>query len=196
MIGYVFAGGRSSRMGRDKSSLTLGGRSLLDIAVSRLAPLCEDVRICDNACIADVQPGEGPLSALAAALADAAASGDDEIALVSSVDIPFVPQALLKEVAERARKATSLAVIPVAGGQQQPLCAAYRASLAGPVRKAFDLGERRVLAAVRLCCAKAGPGALDEFTPQSLPPQQAEAAFMNLNTPEEFAEAERRWTAK
>lgn len=35
--GIVLAGGRSSRMGRDKASLVLAGRSLLDIAIARLA---------------------------------------------------------------------------------------------------------------------------------------------------------------
>ncbi len=43
--GYVLAGGKSSRMGRDKALLELAGSPLLGHAVTKLRRVCVDVRV-------------------------------------------------------------------------------------------------------------------------------------------------------
>jgi len=61
--GYILAGGKSSRMGRDKALLELAGKPLVQHAVKKLRRVCMDVRILSNS---------GELGAYAPIVADRA----------------------------------------------------------------------------------------------------------------------------
>ena len=97
--GYVLAGGRSARMGRDKALLELAGKPLVEHAVIKLRRICREVAVLSNdramqrfaPVVGDVHPGCGPMSGLEAALAHASYKWS----LVLPVDVPFVPTAML-----------------------------------------------------------------------------------------------------
>jgi len=99
IAGYVLAGGRSSRMGADKSLLQLAGKPLIAHAVAKLGRLCAAVHILGgNPALAayaplveDLHPGIGPLGGIEAALAHTAHDWN----LILPVDLPFFPAALL-----------------------------------------------------------------------------------------------------
>ena len=75
VTGFVLAGGKSSRMGRDKAFLPIGSRPLIELVVQRLRPCVERMVIIGHAhnvqrlrdalsadaVVTDVQPGYGPL---------------------------------------------------------------------------------------------------------------------------------------
>jgi molybdopterin-guanine dinucleotide biosynthesis protein A len=99
-LGAVLAGGRSSRFGSDKALAMLDGRSLLDHALTALAPHCDalvivgrDGGIADWPC-----PDMGPLGAFAGALIHAANEGFDRVltAPVDCVRLPGDLRALLE----------------------------------------------------------------------------------------------------
>lgn len=100
--GYVLAGGRSSRMGRDKALLELGGTPLISHAVKKLRRVCMGVRVLsDNAeleayapVVRDIHPGCGPMSGMEAALQHSAFEWN----LFLAVDMPFVPTAFLSRL--------------------------------------------------------------------------------------------------
>ncbi|MGV8961403.1 MAG: molybdenum cofactor guanylyltransferase [Stenotrophomonas sp.] len=94
--GLVLAGGRSSRMGRDKAMLSWQGRPLLEhmIALLTAAGAARVIVSGDYphyGGIVDTVPGCGPL----AGLASAAAQLDDGQLLVVPVDMPCLSVALL-----------------------------------------------------------------------------------------------------
>ena len=97
--GYVLAGGRSSRMGRNKALLGLAGKPLIEHAVIKLRRICAEMAILSSSAelerfapvVADLHPGCGPMSGLEAALAHAR----HDWSLVVPVDVPFVPTAML-----------------------------------------------------------------------------------------------------
>ena len=72
---YVLAGGKSSRMGRDKALLELAGKPLVRHAVTKLRRVCEDVHILSGnmelapyaPLVEDLHPGCGPIGGLEAA---------------------------------------------------------------------------------------------------------------------------------
>lgn len=147
-IGFVVAGGLSTRMGRDKARLPWHGTTLLDHAIARLTAVCGDVRILcgpgaryedrGRALVVDVIPDGGPLAGLAAGLA----SAGDAAGLYLGVDLPLVTIDLLEALAAIGGDAD--AVVPVTDDGPQPLCAVYRQGCLGAVRARLAAGDRRM----------------------------------------------------
>ena len=186
-VGFVVAGGRSRRMGRDKALLGWGGATLIDHAIATLEAVCSDVRVLSGlqrrytdrgrAVVVDVAPEAGPLGGLAAALADAA----PRPVILLAVDMPFVPSALLRELAE-SLGGWDVAV-PVIPAGPEPLCAAYAAGCLDAVRAALAAGDRKMTSfwpSVRVLERPAEE--LARFGPP-------ERMFRNLNDPTEYTAA-------
>lgn len=138
--GYVLAGGRSSRMGRDKAFLEFSGDTFLARAVEVLQTVCrERVKIVLNRrqtdfiekipagipAVFDVYAERGALGGIHAALADCRTG----CAVIIACDLPFVSVEAIKNLSEMALAAERFeAVIPrQPDGRLQPLCAVYRA---------------------------------------------------------------------
>ena len=147
-VGFVVAGGLSTRMGRDKARLAWQGTTLLDHAIARLAAVCRDVRILcgpvpryedrGRPLVVDGIPDGGPLAGLAAGLA----SAGDAAGLYLGVDLPLVTIDLLAALAALGGDAD--AVVPVTADGPQPLCAVYRKGCLGAVRARLAAGDRRM----------------------------------------------------
>ena len=186
-VGFVVAGGRSRRMGRDKALLGWGGATLIDHAIATLETVCAEVRVLSGlqrrytdrgrAVVVDVAPDAGPLGGLAAALADAA----PRPVLLLAVDMPFVPAPLLRHLGE------SLAgwdvVVPVTPPGPEPLCAAYAAACQDAVRDALAAGERKMTSFWPRVRVLERPA--QELAPFGPP----ERMFRNLNDPFEYSAA-------
>jgi molybdenum cofactor guanylyltransferase len=146
--GFVTAGGQSSRMGRDKAWLELGGTPLIARVVAALRPVTEQVTIIANRpeyarldlpVVADSQPGIGPLEAIRTALANAR---QPRIVLVGC-DLPFVTTQLFAYLL--AAGGGAQAVVPLdEGGRLEPLCAVYSATALNAVSELIAKGERKV----------------------------------------------------
>lgn len=100
--GIVLAGGKSLRMGRDKSLLQRGNQSMLEFSRNLLLnSSCSDVIISRNApgYIADVIPDMGPCSGLHAGLKQLPDSG---WLTVLPVDMPLMTSEQLKRLQSEA----------------------------------------------------------------------------------------------
>lgn len=97
--GYVLAGGRSSRMGTDKTLLQLAGKPLIEHAVTKLRRVCADVHILSSnpalaafaPLVPDLHPGCGPVGGMEAALSHS----QHDWNLFLAVDLPFLPSAFI-----------------------------------------------------------------------------------------------------
>jgi molybdopterin-guanine dinucleotide biosynthesis protein A len=183
VCGFVLAGGKSSRMGRDKALLKLDGETLAARAVRKLRLVFAEVAIAGGAeelrplarVVVDEHPGCGPLGGIVAALEQS----PYEWNLFLAVDMPFVPEYVLRELVGAARDGAAI-VLAEAEGRLQPLCGLYsRAALPG--LKADLLAGR-----LKVKDAALGTGACRVVGFEELD------WFRNLNTPEEFADAGRR----
>lgn len=149
--GYVIAGGASRRFGTDKARAVHDGRTLLEGAAGVLRDVgvpvtvvCAPGRTYEDLglrCIEDLRPGDGPLSALHAALTDRA---DGWVALVACDLVGARPE-WLRVLAERAGDAPAVAFRAV--GIWQPVFALYSTELLPEVERRLDRG---LLAARRL----------------------------------------------
>ena len=101
IIGIVLAGGRSSRMGRDKALLPLAGphNTMLSRTVNLLQDVCGRAMVSGRqapgyACIPDMAPHCGPVGGVATALDYCQGAA----CLVLSCDMPFLHKELLQKL--------------------------------------------------------------------------------------------------
>jgi molybdopterin-guanine dinucleotide biosynthesis protein A len=189
---FIMAGGKSTRMGRDKAFLECEGRTLLARALDLARSVSSGVWITGSKekfaefapVVEDVFRDTGPLGGIHAALRGSLT----ELNLILAVDMPFVSQAFLEYIITQARSAPDAAVVvPRGEGRRQPLCAIYRREFAVVAERALQARQNRI---DRL---------FDEVHTRVIEQEELEdagfssAIFRNLNTPEDL-EAEKRRT--
>ena len=182
----VLAGGRSSRMGRDKSLLKVGNSTMLDHIVSRLTPHFNELLLSVDTldryvppsvrAVPDRIPGLGPFMAVATCLE----ASSNDLNLVVACDMPGLDVDLATAMLSRALGHDG--VIPqTAPDRFEPLFAVYRKSLLPAANRLLASGELRILALLtegRFAFLQCGT--------------DSQGAFTNLNTPEEFEQFTRR----
>ncbi|HXI72452.1 MAG TPA: molybdenum cofactor guanylyltransferase [Verrucomicrobiae bacterium] len=144
----ILAGGKSSRMGRDKAWLEIGGQTLLarQIALVRELGAAEvfisgrpdvDYSAFDCRVLQDKFPDTGPLAGIERAL-DAVKS---PLLLVLAVDLPEMSGELLRRLSAGA--AESFGSIPKLADGIEPLAAFYPKAALPLLLKLFTASERR-----------------------------------------------------
>ncbi len=139
----VLAGGRSTRMGREKATLDWHGSTLLRRAVGLVARCVDGPVVVVRAAGQDLPPlpagaelttddreARGPLQGIAAGLDWLA--GRAEIVFVTGVDAPLLHPALVAHVIASLQADDDVA-LPQAHGFLHPLAAAYRAATMAPL---------------------------------------------------------------
>ncbi len=164
-------------MGRDKATIVVGGASLAERCAAVLRAVAKPVLTIGGEAgtgLEDVgDPREGPLVALDAGMRALMRAGHDGPVFVLACDMPLVTAGMLHALADHRRGAD--AVVPIADGRLQPLCAVYGASARDVIARCVESGARSMrdaLAAMRIEIVPAE--ALGE-------PQ----AFTDLDTPQD-----------
>ena len=175
----ILAGGGSSRMGRDKAGLTLGGEDFCTMLVSRFRREFGKVWVSGVRELPDLRPGQGPLAGLETAFVRTGA----ERLFVAAVDLPFADPALARLLMDRLGEKDAC-LIRRRDGRTEPLFAAYRRSCLPHVRACLDQGRRAMGALLdRLDCR-----IIEEET---LPGFDLERILFNVNTPQDYLHAEK-----
>lgn len=205
--GFVLAGGKSSRMGRDKALLPFRGRPMVEIAVEKLRALCSAVSIVgdrhDLAAFAPIVVDErvncGPGAGIEAGLH----ACSQPWAVFMPVDVPLLPPEFLQRwMQEALRVRMSVSYLGLLGlGKQPAFCMLQRERVVAFSRR-LDSGERRLEVLLNLCAADDGYASwmYDEWelyggvcgVPGEQIPDEVTLAqwFANVNTPDELARAE------
>lgn len=196
--GYVLAGGKSSRMRKNKAFLEIGGETFLERAVNTLSETCENpIRIVlkqpqyymadrfpGNAeAIYDVSDFDSPLDGLHRAFMDCSMR-KKKYAVVLAVDLPNVTGEVIKHLAEIAESSNRfLAVVPrQTDGRVQPLCAVYNAGYCHQAISRF-LSENSN-ASIKSFLETISTRFIDQ---KKLPNNEAGDIFFNVNYPADFA---------
>jgi molybdopterin-guanine dinucleotide biosynthesis protein A len=193
--GFVLAGGRSTRFGRDKSLVQIGNQPLLERLCSVLRDVTHSVAIVGApekyggfgvACTADRWPGEGPLGGIITALrAPAGPENSCEWNVIIGCDMPFLTREWLKYLMARAQASATEVVAPKSVHGLEPLCACWRTSAAQKLQRAFDGGVRKVTDGMKHLTMEV----LDETHWKRF--DSANRLFWNMNTPCDYEEAKR-----
>jgi molybdopterin-guanine dinucleotide biosynthesis protein A len=192
IAGMVLAGGLSRRMGGgDKPLLAVGGHTLLDRTIARLAPQVDCLLLNANGdparfavygleVRADVLDGYcGPLAGILTGM-DWAAERNAQWLLTAAADTPLLP-ADLRERLEAARTAANAQIaMAVSGGRSHPVFALWPVALRDDLRRAMVEEGLRKLGAF----ADRYPLVRVEWPVLPFDP------FFNVNTPEDMAALE------
>ena len=181
-------------MGRDKATLPLAGRTLLETALAAARSVTEVVFILGSPelygaygeVIADIFPGCGPLGGIHAGLT----RSNTDLNLMLAVDTPFLSNGLLAYLVERARESRAMVTAPEIDSYPQPLCAVYRRDFLPIADQALRAGRYKIVPLF--------PQGRTLVIPEAELKRFAFTAemFENLNTPEELEQARRRTSDK
>jgi molybdopterin-guanine dinucleotide biosynthesis protein A len=204
-VGFVLAGGKSSRMGRDKALLEFAGKPLVAHALSIFEAAGIPAMIAGAASpalrslplfapiVEDVSPGLGPLSGICAALSATSA----RYAVFLSVDQPMIPASLLVYLLRRARITGSSVTVPSVSGFTQTFPAVLdRAALPALQNElnsqrygcfsAFQAAAAALRQSVSSVAVELLAQTGEVSDPLALPPIHW---FINLNTPDDLVRA-------
>jgi molybdopterin-guanine dinucleotide biosynthesis protein A len=203
VAGIILAGGQSRRMGQDKALMILGGHTLLERVRGAMSEVCDELVLVTNSpvqyasfgirMVPDALPGTGSLGGLYSGLSAVSA----ELAVAVACDMPFLSATLLQFLAEAAEgydavvPDTSVTVGEIGDTSRakqlelHPLHAVYRRTCLPFIERRLIAGDLRVM------------GFYSEVIIRYV--RRAELAvidphfhsFINVNTPEEWADAER-----
>ncbi|NOZ21633.1 MAG: molybdenum cofactor guanylyltransferase [Planctomycetes bacterium] len=149
----ILAGGESTRLGRDKAFLQIGGRTLIERTTAELAKVCDQVFISSNnperfqcldvaGVVPDVMPGLGPLGGIHAGLRAMA----NEYGFFVACDMPLLDAGVLRDQVERLRAEPCDAVVPRWDGRTEPLHAIYGRACLPAIERCIGRGERKIIA--------------------------------------------------
>lgn len=188
---FVLAGGQSTRMGREKAMLELGGRTLLERALQLALTVAAEAIVVGSRgeferygrLLEDVYPGHGPLGGIHAALW----ASPTDLNLILAVDTPFLEARFLEFLVAQARESGAVVTVPRTADGFHPLAAVYRRAFRETAEQALAEGRNKIDALF----AQVETRVLEEeelrrfaFVP---------AIFENLNTPEELERARQRF---
>jgi molybdopterin-guanine dinucleotide biosynthesis protein A len=186
LTAFILAGGKSTRMGRDKALLDWGGVTLLENAVrlarsvsGRVAVVGGPAHALFGPVLLDVFPGRGPLGGIHAALE----ASRTDLNLIFAVDMPLIEPRFLRFMIERAQASGAVVTVPRTPEGWQPLCAVYRRSFAAAARRALEQGRNKIDALF----AEVAVAVLEE--PELAREGFPGTMFRNLNTPQDLEEA-------
>jgi molybdenum cofactor guanylyltransferase len=149
IAGFVLVGGKSRRMGRDKALLAYGSETLVESVALEVAKAAGSVALLGDPVryghlgipiVADILPGQGPMSGLHAALRSTSA----EWVLLAACDLPNIEAAFLRVLIERATVTNARCVAAKSETGLEPLCAVYHRSTLSEVELAFEEGRLRM----------------------------------------------------
>ena len=157
----IMAGGKSTRLGRDKASETLLGRPMLQHVIDRVTPVVDEIVVVKARgqtlpeisselplrVAEDLHPDCGPLGGIYTGLSSTAAGR----CLAVACDMPLLSEPLLRELLRRSAECD--VVMPVLQ-YPEPLHAVYSRACIDPIRARLETRQLKItnfLGAVSVC---------------------------------------------
>jgi len=157
----IMAGGESSRMGIDKSMLSIKGQSIIEVICEQLRGSFDEILISANQVdkfaflgfkvVPDKVPDRGPLMGIASALE----ASTNEFNFVIACDIPKINLSCVNKMLTEAIENRADIVVPETGKEKyEPLFAIYRKSTLGAINKTLSSGKNKITDVFTLCTVK------------------------------------------
>jgi len=185
--GIILAGGKSSRMGKNKALLEIDGLTLIERVAAIMSGVCSEIIIAGDSSgtlnrpgcrsVPDIYPGCGPLSGIHAGLSAA----KNQYSFIAACDMPFVDEKLMRKIIDQVEDGYE-AVILKTGKFYEPLFSLYGKGYMRAAETSIEKGIYKVTASLSLVRWKAVSVDVDEMPDLG-------KCLLNINTPGEYEEA-------
>lgn len=183
MTSIILAGGRSSRFAQNKVLQTIGGKSLIQWVIDRLALISTEIIIVTargeliasswhvrTKTVADIYSNRGPLAGIHSGLN----ASSNPCAVVVGCDMPFLNVTLLQYMTQFCPQFD--AVVPRLKDKVEPLCAVYSKTCLSSIQTLLKQDERRISRLFSLVGVRCvDQDEIDDFDPEHL-------SFFNINS--------------
>ncbi len=182
---YVLCGGRSSRIGRSKQGLEIGGRTFLETVHSEAASVFEKVIVVTKSGreaggLPVIHEAATDLTAPILGLARASEDAGDAPFFALAVDYPLMSTELLRFLRDRFERSKAEIVAPRSAGKVHVLCAGYRPAVRSSLQDKIRREDYRLQGLLDMHSAEViGSDELSGFG----------EALLNVNTPEDYERA-------
>ncbi|MFH1753694.1 MAG: molybdenum cofactor guanylyltransferase [Candidatus Omnitrophota bacterium] len=180
----ILAGGKSSRMGRDKSFVRFLGKPLVENVIDKMVPIFKETIIVTNSphlytkynieTRVDILKDRGPLGGIHTGLT----YSKNIYNLVVACDMPFLNENLINTMIMAGLKDHD-AVVPRYKGRLEPLCSIYSKSCIKPIESAISRNDLKIASFLKLVKTKI----IEE---DIISMAVSDRSFININTPEEL----------
>jgi molybdopterin-guanine dinucleotide biosynthesis protein A len=180
----ILAGGASSRFGRDKAIIEVGGETLIERVASRLGQVTDDLFIAGNnlsrfhhlglRLVQDLVDGMASLGGIYTAM-DAARHPH---VFVAACDLPFLDLNLIRYMFLLSPGYD--VVMPYVHGEAEPMHAIYGKACIPPIQELIRAGERKIITFLpQMRVREVREDEISIFDPEF-------RSFFNLNTPQDM----------
>ncbi len=192
ITGVILAGGKSKRMGENKSFLIWKKKSILETMIEKMNSIFDEIILITNEkkiyekfglpIYSDIYSG-GPLAGIHSALINSTT----EKIFVISCDMPLVQIETIKYILEKSN--TENLVIPYANGFMQHLCGLYSKNLIPKIEKLLSESGKQELNGKKPSCKMGNLFTLVSGKKLNLDENYSNLGkdeFLNLNTKEDY----------
>jgi len=197
MTSIILAGGKSSRLGRNKALQVIDGKNLIQRVVDRVGMLSTEIIIVtangeaipcystvEVKTVADIYPEKGPLVGIYSGLISASSSR----AVAVGCDTPFLSVSLLKYMTQMC--SVYDVVVPRIKNKLEPLCAVYSKNCSVSIQRLLEQNELRIDKLFAIVKVKyIEEDEINRFDPEHL-------SFFNINSQADLARARKLATQK
>lgn len=150
----ILAGGKSSRMGREKAFLSYHGMTFLDKLILEFSDFREILVSVDKRenhpeipypMVEDIYPDAGPMGGIYSALSRCRS----DALLVIPCDVPLFSQSLFDRLMESWEKGTDAVILVTEDGRKHPLCGIYHKSCLSVLKTCLERKERKMMLALK-----------------------------------------------
>jgi Molybdopterin-guanine dinucleotide biosynthesis protein A len=183
--GIILAGGRSSRMGQDKTLLAIEAETLIERTVRELREVTDEIIIASNQkCkynipgtieVTDIFPGKGPMGGIHSGLM----SAQNPFAFVVAGDMPFFFAQTARYLIAKIDSGYDV-IAPEIDGSWEPLCAVYSKNCLKTIEQFLLDDIRNVFGLYK------SVKVLKVEEQELLAIGKSEDLFYNLNTPQDY----------
>ncbi|MFQ6069429.1 MAG: molybdenum cofactor guanylyltransferase [Candidatus Aminicenantales bacterium] len=187
----ILAGGKNTRMGREKAFLRIGERTIIEEQKDTLKKIFDEIIIVTNnhsyfhnldvKVVKDIIPHCGPLGGLYSGLSVCS----NIHGFLIGCDMPFPSISLINYMIKKIKK--NDIVIPVSSRGLEPLFAIYSLNCLETIKRHLEMKDLKISNVLNYHrVSYVSPREVKKFDPH-------EFSFLNVNTPEEYEQGLKIW---